>query len=67
MAANVNRISDSMELQMAFKIPSRVMKCSVSLEIIFKLAAAHWRDVAEIEKAIHLQETRTNLWRADGD
>ena len=50
-----------------FKIPSGVMKCSVSLEIMFKLAAAHWRDVAEIAKAIHLQETRTNLWRADGD
>jgi hypothetical protein len=28
-------------------------------------AAARWRDVAEIEQAIYLQETRSNLWRAD--
>jgi hypothetical protein len=28
-------------------------------------AAAHWRNVAEVEQAIHLQESRGKLWRAD--
>ncbi len=29
-------------------------------------AAALWRNIAEFEKAIYLQETRANQWRVEG-
>jgi hypothetical protein len=65
VAAKVIRHSDSTERQMD-------IQDSIEGDEMFGLpehyvqAARHWRNIAEFEKAIHLQETRANQWRAEG-
>jgi hypothetical protein len=65
VAAKVTRGSDSTERQMD-------IQDSIEGDEMFGLpehyvqAAAHWRRIAEFEKAIHLQETRANQWKVEG-
>jgi hypothetical protein len=65
VAAKVIRASDSTERQMD-------IQDSIEGDEMFGLAehyveaAAHWRNIAECEKAIHLLETRANQWRVEG-
>jgi hypothetical protein len=65
VAANVIAVSDCTERQMDIQDSSEGDEM-FGLPGDYVRAAAHWRYVAEIEQAIHLQETQGNLWRADG-
>jgi hypothetical protein len=65
VAAKVIRGPDSMERQMD-------IQDSIEGDEMFGLAehyvqaAAHWRNIAEFEKAIHLLESRAKQWRVEG-
>jgi hypothetical protein len=65
VSAKVIGVSDCTERQMDIQDSSESDE-SFGLPADYVRAAAHWRYVAEMEQAIHLQELRGNLWRADG-
>jgi hypothetical protein len=64
VAAKVIGVSDSTERQMDIQDSSERDEM-FGLPGDYVRATAHWRHVAEIEQAIHLQETRGKLWRPD--
>jgi hypothetical protein len=65
VAAKVIRHSDSTERQM--DIQDRIEGDEMfGLPEHYVQAAALWRNIAEFEKAIYLQETRANQWRVEG-
>jgi hypothetical protein len=64
VAAKVIGVSDCSERQTDIQDPSEGDEM-FGLPGDYVRAAAHWRYVAEMEQAIHLQEIRGKLWRAD--
>jgi hypothetical protein len=65
VAAKVIRRSDLTERQMDIQdsIDDHEM---FGLPEHYVQAATRWRNIAEFQKAIHLQEIRANQWRAEG-
>jgi len=64
VAAKVIGVSDCTERQVDMQDSSESDEV-FGLPADYVRAAAHWRYVAELEQAIHLQEIRGNQWRAD--
>jgi hypothetical protein len=64
VAANVIVVSDCAERQMDIQDSSESDEV-FGLSAHYVRSAAHWRFVAELEQAIHLQEIRANQWRVD--
>jgi hypothetical protein len=64
VAAKVIGVSDCTERQIDIQDPSERDEMFGHPRDYVR-AAVHWRNVAEVEQAIHLQETRGKLWRAD--
>ena len=64
MAAKVIRDSDPRNVKWAFKVPARVMRCSVFLNIMYKLLRTG--GISPRLRKNQFAGTRSNQWRAEG-